>query len=557
VTDQLQPTGPSRRAFLAAALATAGAAMLDPVGLAAARARARALPAGELFPLGVASGDPTDSGVVLWTRLISPDPGDPLPASDIAVDWEVATDDTFADIVASGSAPAIAALAHSVHVEVGGLPSDSTFAYRFTADGRTSEVGRTRTFPGDGTSPAQVRFGLASCQNWSAGYYTAYAAMAAEDLDFVVFVGDYIYERSSSSGVRPISLPESVDLATYRARYELYKADENLRAAHAAFPWVVTMDDHEVANNVLGDNGKDGEDAGDPAAIAAFRARRADAFQAWYEHQPVRLPAPGGADYVLHRVVEHSDLLRMFVLDGRQYRSLYPNGASAGPDSPERTAESQTMLGADQEAWLDAQFAATGARWNVLAQQTVMAATPLSTGDVAVYNLDQWDGYVAARNRLLRSLVTNRVRNPLVLTGDIHVAGATSVRLDYDDPNAPDIAYEVVCTSISSSVNPAVADLFEGTVAALEWVRHLNSRQRGYSVVTLTAEQATADFRVVATALEPTSTVSTDYTDVIPAREPVELPPTTTTTTTTTAPPAGPSSPAPAVPLPGEASYTG
>lgn len=214
MSDQIQPIGPSRRAFLAAALAAAGTAMLDPVGLASARARARALPVGDLFPLGVASGDPTSSGVVLWTRLLSPDPGDPLPASDIAVDWEVATDDTFADIVASGTAPAVAALAHSVHVDVDGLPADTTFAYRFTADGRTSQTGRTRTFPGAGATPGEVRFGLASCQNWSAGYYTAYAALAAEDLGAVVFVGDYIYERSSSSGVRPITLPESVDLAT-------------------------------------------------------------------------------------------------------------------------------------------------------------------------------------------------------------------------------------------------------------------------------------------------------------------------------------------------------
>jgi alkaline phosphatase D len=558
VTEQHRSTGTSRRAFLAAALATAGAALLDPFELAAARSRARALPVGELFPLGVASGDPTASSVILWTRLISPDPGDPLPAADIAVDWEVATDEAFTDVIASGTAPAVAALAHSVHVDVTGLPADASLFYRFSADGRTTPVGRTRTFPGAGTTPARVRFALASCQNWSAGYYTAYEAMAIEDLDFVVFVGDYIYERSSSSGVRPISLPESVDLPTYRARYELYKGDANLKAAHANFPWIVTMDDHEVANNVLGDNGKDGEDAGDPSAIAAFRARRADAFQAWYEHQPLRLPAPSGADYELYRTVVHSDLARFFVLDGRQYRSLYPDGASAGPDSPARTAEDRTMLGAAQEAWLDDQFAATDARWNLLAQQTVMSATPLSTGDVKVYNLDQWDGYVAARNRLVRSLVANRVRNPLVLTGDIHVAGATTLRLDYDDPASPDVAYELVSTSISSSVNPGIADLFEDAVASLPWVRHLNARERGYCVITLTADEATADFRVVATALEPTSSASTDYTDVIAAREPVELPPTTTTTTpTTTTPPAGPAAPAPAVPVSGDASYTG
>jgi alkaline phosphatase D len=552
------PASPTatRRAFIAGALAAAGAALVDPVGLAAARARARALAPGDPFGLGVASGDPDATSVILWTRLLTPDPADPLPASDIAVDWEVATDAGFASVVASGTAAAVAALAHSVHVEAGGLTPDSQYWYRFTVDGRTSPVGRTRTFPGAGTTPAQVRFSVASCQNWSAGYYTAHAAMADEDLDFVVFVGDYIYERSSTSGVRPITLPESVDLTTYRARYELYRSDASLRAVHARFPWIVTMDDHEVANNVLGDNGKDGEDAGDPAAIAAYRARRADAFQAWYEHLPLRLAAPTGADYVLYRTIVHSDLLRIFVLDGRQYRWLYPGGLSAGPVNEEVFAEDRTMLGATQEAWLDEQFADTDARWNVIAQQTVMASTPFSTGSVKVYNFDQWDGYVAARNRLLRSLVDNQVRNPVVVTGDIHVAGATSVRLDYDDPDGPDIAYEVVSTSISSSVNSALIDIFEGAVASQPWIRHVNARQRGYSVVTLTPTGGTADYRVVATALEPTSTVSTDFTDVLAVREPADPtdPPTTPDSPND---PADPAAPPAAVPVSGSASYTG
>jgi alkaline phosphatase D len=552
MTTLPSPTA-SRRAFIAGALAAAGTALVDPAGLASARARARALAPGDPFPLGVASGDPDATSVILWTRLITPDAADPLPGTDIAVDWEVATDEAFATVVASGTAPAVAALAHSVHVEASGLTPDTEYWYRFTVDGRTSPVGRTRTFPGPGTTPSQVRFSVASCQNWSAGYYTAHAAMAEEDLDFVVFVGDYIYERSSDSGVRPITLPESVDLATYRARYELYRSDANLRAVHARFPWIVTMDDHEVANNVLGDNGKDGEDAGDPAAIDAFRARRADAFQAWYEHLPLRLDAPAGADYVLYRTIVHSDLLRIFVLDGRQYRSLYPGGVSAGPVNDEVAAEDRTMLGATQERWLDDQFAATDARWNVIAQQTVMASTPFSTGSVKVYNFDQWDGYVAARNRLLRALVTHRVGNPVVVTGDIHVAGATSVRLDYEDPDAPDIAYEVVSTSISSGVNSALIDIFEGSVAAQPWIRHVNARQRGYSVVTLTPTGGTADYRVMATTLEPTSTVSTDFTDVLAIREPIEPtdPPGTPT------PPTDPAPPPAAVPVSGSASYTG
>jgi alkaline phosphatase D len=558
LTDRAAEPLATRRTFLVGALATASLAMADPVRLAAARARAAALPVGDLFPLGVAAGDPTAQGAILWTRIVSPDPSIPLGPLDLPVLYEVATDPGFGvgTIAATGTVPAVADLAHSVHLDLTGLDPATEYWYRFQVDARTSPVGRFKTFPGAGTMPAQVRFGVASCQNWSSGYYTAYAAMADEDLDFVAFLGDYIYEKPSPSGVRPHSLPLAEDLPTYRARYELYKSDANLQAAHARFAWILTMDDHEVANNVLGDNGPDGDYAGDAAAIAAYRARRADAFQAWYEHQPLRLAAPTGPDWVLHRTVEHSDLLRIFVLDGRQYRSLYPGGASAGAVNDEVADPSRTMLGAAQEAWLDQQFAATTARWNVIANQTVMSATPFSAGSVDVYNFDQWDGYVAGRNRLLRSLVDHQVRNPLVITGDIHVGGAASVRLDYDDPDAPDIAYEVVTTSISSSVNAALIPLLEGSVSKHDWIRYVNGRQRGYAVVTIAPDGATADFRVMATALEPTSTVSTDYTDTIPDRDPPDPSTTTTTTTTTTAAPSDTAPPG-ATPVGGTASYTG
>ncbi|QXC62865.1 alkaline phosphatase D family protein [Aquihabitans sp. G128] len=547
----------SRRAFLAGAVATAGLSMLDPRQLAAARRRAVALPVGDLFPLGVASGDPTAQGVILWTRLISPVPATPLPPADIAVDWEVATDDAFADVVASGTAPAVAALAHSVHVDVEGLQPDTWYWYRFSADGRTSAVARTRTFPGAGATPERVVFALATCQNWSDGYYTAHAGIAAEDLDFVVFVGDYIYEKSANRQPRPISIPESVDLPTYRARYELYKGDPNLQASHHRAPWITTVDDHEVANNMIAGIGKDGEAAGDPAAIAAWLARRADAYQAWYEHQPVRLPAPSSADYRIHRVVEHSDLLRFFVLDGRQYRSGYPTGTtSEGADDPKRFDEDRTMLGAEQEAWLDQQFAATTSRWNAVAQQTVMTATPIPVGKTNFFNFDQWDGYVAARNRLLHSLVDRKVRNPMVLSGDIHLAAAGGVRLDYDDPAAPDIANEVVTTSISSRFDDGLLDLFTAALEKASWARYGNAVDRGYALITLTANEWRTDFRVVDVKV-PSATVRTDHTDRVQDRDPVVLPPPTTAPPTTTAPPAGPAPATGAQPVSGAADYTG
>ncbi|MEO6989457.1 MAG: alkaline phosphatase D family protein [Aquihabitans sp.] len=550
---------PSRRAFLAGALASAGAAFLHPLPLSAARRRAAALPVGPLFPLGVASGDPTATGMILWTRLITPDPGSPLPGADVAVDWEVATDEAFLDVVASGTAPAVAALAHSVHVDVDGLDPATWYWYRFSADGRSSAVGRTRTFPGTGSTPDEVRFAIASCQNWSDGYYTAYAAMAADDLELVVFLGDYIYESSANRPPRPISLPLSKDLPTYRARYELYKSDPNLQAAHHRFPWILTVDDHEVANNGIGDIGQDGRDEGDPAAVAAYLTRRADAYQVWFEHQPVRLPAPAGPHWTIHRVVEHSDLLRFFVLDGRQYRSGYPEGESQGPDTPKRFDEAQTMLGTAQESWLDQALSTASSRWNAVAQQTVMTAMPIPLGESTFYNFDQWDGYVAARNRLLRSLVRHRVRNPMILSGDIHMAAAAAVRLDFDTSDAPDVAHEIVATSISSRFDPTLLTIVQPALAKIPWARYANADQRGYTRITVTAEEWRSEFQVVAVDV-PEAPAATDYVDVIADREPVDIPTTPIPPTTSTPPLGEPEAvnTAPgATPVSGAAAYTG
>ncbi len=529
----------TRRNFIAGAVTAAGLVLLDPSGLAAARGRAAALPPGELFPLGVASGDPTADGVVLWTRVMTPDGTSPLPTTDLPVDWQVATDPAFTDVVASGTAPAVAALAHSVHVEVSGLAPDTIYHYRFSLDGRTSSAGRTRTFPGAGTTPDRVRFGLASCQNYADGYYNAWAAAVADDLDFVVFVGDYIYETSANRPPRPIGLPESKDVPTYRARYELYRSDPDLRAAHAAYPWIITMDDHEVANNVLGDHGKDGS-AQTPAEKTAFLARRADAFQVWYEHLPVRLAAPEGSSYRIHRTVDHSDLLRFHVLDGRQYRSVYPvPGESLGGEVEARHDPDRTMLGSDQEQWLEDRLATTTAQWNVLAQQTVFAAMPISVGTATVFNYDQWDGYVANRQRILGALLDHSVPNPMVLSGDIHLAAAAAVRLDPADPESHVVAHEVVCTSISSRFDPDLLDIVEEAAGKIPWVRYANARKRGYARITVTPDDWTTEFRTVDVTVAG-ATATTDHTDVVEARAPGT-------------PPSGPDGP----PAPGERPASG
>ena len=325
------PRALDRRRFLAGGAAVATAAWAAPTILSPTGAFAAdpVLP-GPPFTLGVASGDPTPTAVILWTRL-APDPlnGGGMPAVDVPVGWEVATDDAFTQVVASGTTIATPAHGHTVHVDATGLAPDTWFHYRFTASGFTSPVGRTRTAPAAGSSPASMRFAFASCQNWPAGYYTAHRALAAEDVDVVHFLGDYIYENGSQGPVRPHNSPEITTLTAYRNRYALYRGDPDLQASHAAFPWIITWDDHEVENNYAGLNPQD------PADAATFAARRAVAYQAWWEHQPVRLPAPTGPDLTIRRSFDWGDLARFAVVDGRQHRSDQACGDSLGPPCPD------------------------------------------------------------------------------------------------------------------------------------------------------------------------------------------------------------------------------
>jgi alkaline phosphatase D len=295
------------------------------------------------FRLGVASGEPTASSVILWTRL-APDPlavGGGMPAEPVPVAWQVMADEEgeeWEDVVADGTAVADPADAHALHVDVPGLEPGTWYRYRFVVDPWVSATGRTRTAPAAGaTGPLVV--GQASCQDWQDGYYAAHRDLAAAGLDLLVFLGDYIYEAAAApiggEIVRSHDSPEPTTLDEYRARYALYKSDADLQAAHAACPWVLIWDDHEVDNNYAADADQDG---GDPEA---FRQRRAAAYRAWWEHQPVRLPAPDGPDLPIFRRLDLGDLATLLLVDGRQYRSDQACGAPAlslEPPCPEITA---------------------------------------------------------------------------------------------------------------------------------------------------------------------------------------------------------------------------
>lgn len=446
------------------------------------------------FALGVASGDPLATSVVLWTRLVvDPVAADGLggvPADELAVCWEIAGDDAFEQVVAAGIEPAPADLGHSVHVTVDDLDPDTWYWYRFRIGDFTSPVGRTRTAPAEGAEVDQLLLAFASCQLRTAGAWSAYPHLVADEPDLVLFLGDYIYEYPGGEGETEVPLDEEPQtLADYRRLYGAYKRDAGLQAAHAIAPWVVTWDDHEVENNYAADVPEKDEDA------ATFDERRRAAYQAFWEHHPVRFDPPSADGEVeVYRVLPWGSLADLFVLDGRQHRSDQVCGDEVGTnrtECPEIDDEDQTMLGAEQEAWLTEGLTGSKAIWKVLAQQTVMKALVL--GDI-VLNVDQWDGYPAARARLLSTIEDEGIENVVVLTGDIHAAGAADLRSPDAGLTGPIVASELVGTSISS---PGLAAALGSLDLSPLGLAYANFSDNGYARCTVTPEVWRCDFVIV------------------------------------------------------------
>ncbi|MEZ5168214.1 MAG: alkaline phosphatase D family protein [Acidimicrobiales bacterium] len=465
------------------------------------------------FTLGVASGDPTADSVILWTRL-TPDPASPaggLGPEPVTIGWQVGADDTLSEVVASGEAVADAAFGHSVHVELQGLDPARTYWYRFFVGDYESEIGRTRTAPAPDEMASRLVLAQISCQRWSEGYWTAFDDLATHDLDLVLHCGDYIYERNFD-GVRPLELPEPTDLDGYRLVYATYKHDPSLRAAHAVAPWVVTWDDHEVENNYQGDTPTENSDTPDREG---FLARRAAAYQAWWEHMPVRLPAPTGASWPIHRAVDYGRLMSLSVLDTRQYRTNQACSPSdIGPRCDGAEADDYTVLGAEQEAWLSTRFDEADARYTVLLQQIVMQQWRFLPGDT-LWNLDQWDGYPAARRRLLGDLQRSQARNPIVLTGDVHSSWVGSLVSDFDDPDAAVIGTEFVGTSVSSE-GDLIKEVIPVVTPQSPHIAWAQAEHRGWTRHDVTPQEWRAEFREVADALVEGSPVEVSTTWVVP-----------------------------------------
>lgn len=464
------------------------------------------------FTLGVASGDPLPDAVVLWTRL-APEPLSSTGGMDPArfpVHWQVAEDDRFSRVVRHGTALARREFAHSVHVDVKGLLPGRDYYYRFRAGREISPVGRTRTAPSPHSMPDRVRFAAAACQAWYDGFYTAYGHLAEEDIDVVVHLGDYLYEYSASTrGGRPgVVLPDKYNRVTttltdYRDRYALYKLDPQLQAAHAAAPWILTWDDHEVVDDYMGDS----DTVGTPAE--EFLIRRANAYRAYWEHQPLRVPPPVGPDMRLYRKFTFGRLVEFNMLDYHQYADPMACGGGVVVDCPEALDPARQVLGRQQEEWLFDGLARSRATWNVLGQQRMMAQLRRQTAAGPAVPMSYWDGYKPARQRIFTALTERDVANPISLSGDLHRSLAAELRPDFDNPDTPAIATEFEIASISSGRDGVDLDPFgENILTSNPHVKFYNS-QRGYVRFTATQDTWQADYRVVPFVLEPGAPVST------------------------------------------------
>ena len=490
----------ARRGLLRGATGLAALAVAQPP-------RARAQAPGNPFTLGVASGDPWPDSVVLWTRLAPAplEPGGGMAPVPVTLRWELAADAQMRRILRSGEVVARPEEAHSVHLVLYGLEPARTYFYRFRFGAFETPIGRTRTAPGPDTD-RDIRFLNAGCQNFEHGHFTAWRHAAAEEqIDFVFHYGDYIYEyagrQSGSRGWGPVVRThhggETLTLDDYRSRYAQYRTDPDLAAAHAAHPFVVTYDDHEVENNWVGLISQRDGGARFPVATPpeTFALRAAAAFQAWYEHMPVRPAAkPRGTEITAYRRLRFGRRLDLHVLDTRRFRDDQPCGDGnvvpcAAVDRPDAQ-----VLGTAQEAWLRANVNASPGTWRVLAQQIFLAPRRFPRGTLS---MDSWDGYPAARQRLL-DMFAGRPGG-VVLTGDVHRAWANEV--------GPLV--EFVGTSISSEGDGSDIQATAPEIMAANPHLRFNSNRRGYTRHVAGRDQLHAIYRAVPFVQQPDAPLTT------------------------------------------------
>jgi alkaline phosphatase D len=457
------------------------------------------------FTLGVASGDPTPDGIVLWTRL-APEPANPaaLGRARIPVGWRIATDSRLRHVVRRGVSLAVPELAHSVHVEAEGLFPGRDYFYQFDVRGEESPIGHFRTAPARYELVRELRFAFATCQDWPSGFYVAYRDMLANDLDLVLHLGDYTYEYAiggTARGVVPEGFSEeTVDLRTYRLRHTLYKLDPDLQAAHAKFPFAVIWDDHEVQNDYSGL----APEWGSPSP--EFTARRAAAYQAYYEHMPIRLavarhPHPG---LRIYRRLQYGRLAEFTMLDDRQYRTDNPCGDGESLRCDQALTGDYTMLGRQQEGWVARGFDHSNARWNIVAQQLLIAQLEHATIQPNWFWNDAWDGYPRARQRLLEQVVASKLRNPVFLTGDWHSTFVNDLKLDFTEESSDTIATEFVTPAITSGGDGTpYGPYYAPMIPFNPHIKYYEGDRRGYFKASVTSRRMKLDLRLMTSVESP------------------------------------------------------
>ncbi|AZZ81991.1 alkaline phosphatase D family protein [Gordonia alkanivorans] len=511
----------TRRTFLRTGAVVTGAALTLPA--VAESGSAQAAPR-NVFAHGVASGDPLPDAVILWTRITqspasTPGSGVGQPCS---VRWEIARDAGFGAIVGSGVEQTSAEKDFTVKVDATGLSPRTTYHYRFTvtsgpAAGAASPVGHTRTAPATGADVARVRFGVVSCANWEAGYFSAYRHLNNQpDLDAVVHLGDYYYEYQTGrytgkTGAVRIHDPrhEIRTLRDYRTRHGQYKTDPDLTALHRSTPFICIWDDHESSN----DSWRDGAENHQPGE-GSWIVRRSAALRAYSEWMPIR-PGVDPQGRHLYRRLRFGKLLELSMLDLRSYRDLQVDAVSSRIDDPART-----MMGRAQMSWLTNGLASSETRWRIVGNPVMITPVlippldPQTTGAVTEllgvpregipYNADQWDGYAADRRRLLDSITSNGVDNVVFITGDIHSSWACDIPVDVANyPGAGTIATELVGTSVTSTNIDEMFNVPENTAgptiaaafgAANHHIRYCELDSHGYSVLTVTPSATQMDW---------------------------------------------------------------
>lgn len=501
----------ARRQFLAVGL----------VGAPALLASGRALAVADPFSLGVASGEPLPDGFVIWTR-IAPEPlaedGTGGCRAPVPVRWEVAEDDRFSRIVARGEATAQPAMAGAVHVDVTGLRPDRPHWYRFVAAGVNSPTGRAWTAPAAGSDPAALHFTAATCSHWEWGYFSAYRHMAAEaDSKLTLFLGDYIYESTATGerakqAVRSYAMPEATTLGDYRRRYALHRTDRDLQSLHAAAACIAIWDDHEAQNDYSGIWPQD-------AAVspATFAARRLAAYRAFCENMPLRLSQVMRADgsFRINRRLHWGRLAQFDAVDGRQFRSRQAcidgepsrRGRIAPADCADFTDPARTFLGFEQERWLYDGWARSNARWNVLVQNLLVAPLRFGKGADAKLWTDTWNGFGAARSRLIDAMAATSLANPVTLAGDYHSWWMTDLKRDFDRTNEAPIAAEIAVTSITST--PPPGESIKAAMPDNPHIRYFEQEERGYLSATLTRAALHAKLMAISDRRSAEATVRT------------------------------------------------